>query len=36
VVQRSSLGQSLGRQRMFFNVHGAVEAYLARQAQAGG
>jgi len=31
VVQRSSLGQTLGRERMFFNVHGAVEAYLARQ-----
>lgn len=30
VVQRSSLGQSLGRERMFFNVHRAVEAYLAR------
>jgi MFS superfamily sulfate permease-like transporter len=34
VVQRSSLGQSLGRERMFFNVHGAVEAYLARQTAA--
>jgi len=30
VVQRSSLGQSLGLERMFFNVHRAVEAYLAR------
>jgi MFS superfamily sulfate permease-like transporter len=35
VVQRSSLGQSLGRERMFFNVHRAVEAYLARRAPAG-
>ena len=26
------LGPRLGRERMFFNVHGAVEAYLARQA----
>jgi len=34
VVQRSSLGQSLGRERMFFNVHRAVEAYLARQTAA--
>jgi sulfate permease, SulP family len=31
VVQRSPLGQALGRERMFFNVHGAVEAYLARK-----
>jgi len=31
VVQRSSLGPSLGRERMFFNVHRAVEAYVARQ-----
>jgi high affinity sulfate transporter 1 len=34
MVQRSPLGTRLGRERMFFNVHGAVEAYLARQAQA--
>jgi len=34
VVQRSSLGQSLGRERMFFNVHRAVETYLARQTAA--
>ena len=27
VVQRSPLGERLGRGRMFFNVHGAVEAY---------
>ena len=32
VVQRSPLGERLGRGRMFFNVHGAVEAYVARQA----
>jgi hypothetical protein len=31
VVQRSPLGQRLGRERMFFNVHLAVEAYVARQ-----
>lgn len=31
VVQRSSLGQSLGRERMFFNVQTAVEGYLTRQ-----
>ena len=31
VVQRSPLGERLGRGRMFFNVHGAVEAYVARQ-----
>ncbi len=36
VVQRSSLGQALGRERMFFNVHQAVEAYLSRQAPAVG
>jgi SulP family sulfate permease len=29
VVNRSPLGQRLGRERMFFNVHRAVEAYLA-------
>jgi hypothetical protein len=34
VVQRSPLGTRLGRERMFFNVHGAVEAYLARHARA--
>jgi len=32
VVQRSTLGPLLGRDRMFFNVHVAVETYLARQA----
>ena len=31
VVQRSTLGPLLGRDRMFFNVHVAVETYLARQ-----
>jgi MFS superfamily sulfate permease-like transporter len=31
VVQRSPLGERLGRERMFFNVHRAVETYLARQ-----
>jgi MFS superfamily sulfate permease-like transporter len=31
VVQRSPLGDRLGRERMFFNVNRAVEAYLARQ-----
>jgi hypothetical protein len=34
VVHRSPLGERLGRERMFFNVHGAVEAYLARQTAA--
>lgn len=32
VVQRSPLGARLGRERMFFNVNRAVEAYLAREA----
>jgi len=32
VVQRSTLGPLLGRDRMFFNVHVAVATYLARQA----
>jgi high affinity sulfate transporter 1 len=31
VVHRSPLGERLGRERMFFNVHRAVETYLARQ-----
>jgi MFS superfamily sulfate permease-like transporter len=31
VVQRSPLGNLLGRERMFFNVNRAVETYLARQ-----
>jgi high affinity sulfate transporter 1 len=31
VVQRSPLGQRLGRARMFFNVNGAVETYLAHR-----
>ena len=31
VVQRSTLGPLLGRDRMFFDVHVAVETYLARQ-----
>jgi hypothetical protein len=31
VVQRSPLGDRLGRDRLFFNVNRAVEAYLARQ-----
>jgi len=35
VVNRSPLGERLGRERMFFNVHGAVEAYLARRPPAG-
>jgi sulfate permease, SulP family len=30
VVNRSPLGQQLGRERMFFNVNQAVERYLAR------
>jgi sulfate permease, SulP family len=30
VVNRSPLGQRLGRERMFFNVNQAVERYLAR------
>lgn len=35
VVQRSPLGARLGRERMFFNVNRAVEAYLARRASSG-
>jgi hypothetical protein len=35
VVHRAALGQLLGRERMFFNVHRAVETYLARRAPAG-
>ena len=31
VVQRSPLGERLGRARMFFNVNRAVETYLSRQ-----
>jgi len=31
VVNRTQLGKALGRERMFFNVNRAVEAYLARQ-----
>jgi MFS superfamily sulfate permease-like transporter len=31
VVQRSTLGPLLGRERMFLNVHVAVETYLARR-----
>jgi len=27
VVQQSPLGRTLGRERMFFNRHGAVEKY---------
>jgi high affinity sulfate transporter 1 len=34
VVQRSPLGQRLGRERMFFNVHRAVDTYLARRSSA--
>lgn len=30
VVQRSRLGQTLGRERMFFNVQAAVDAYTRR------
>jgi MFS superfamily sulfate permease-like transporter len=33
VVQRSKLGQTLGRERMFFNVQAAVEAYEKRGAR---
>lgn len=33
VVQRSQLGQTLGRERMFFNVQAAVEAYEKRAAR---
>jgi hypothetical protein len=29
VVERSELGQTLGRERMFFNVETAVQKYLA-------
>jgi high affinity sulfate transporter 1 len=35
IVQRSPLGARLGRERMFFNVHRAVEAYLARRSAPG-
>jgi MFS superfamily sulfate permease-like transporter len=35
VVNRSPLGERLGRERMFFNVHGAVDAYLARRSSPG-
>ncbi len=31
VIQRSSLGKLLGRERMFFNLEQAVEAYQERQ-----
>jgi MFS superfamily sulfate permease-like transporter len=31
VVQRSPLGERLGRERMFFNVNRAVDTYLARR-----
>jgi sulfate permease, SulP family len=34
VVQRSPLGPRLGRERMFFNVNRAVEAYLAQRSPA--
>jgi len=34
VVQRSPLGPLLGRERMFFNVHQAVEKYLSSRAPA--
>jgi hypothetical protein len=30
VLRNSKLGQRLGRERMFFNVAGAVERYEAR------
>jgi sulfate permease, SulP family len=33
MVQRSPLGQTLGRERMFFNVERAVEAYQASSAK---
>jgi sulfate permease, SulP family len=36
VVQRSALGPLLGRERMFFNVAWAVDAYLARRATGDG
>ena len=35
VVNRTQLGKALGRERMFFNVNRAVEAYLARQTARG-
>jgi MFS superfamily sulfate permease-like transporter len=31
IIQRSSLGEVLGRERMFFNLHQAVDAYVAGQ-----
>ncbi|HTO69120.1 MAG TPA: SulP family inorganic anion transporter [Myxococcota bacterium] len=34
VVERSQLGQALGRERMFFNVERAVEAWAAKGASA--
>ncbi|MFO7692544.1 MAG: SulP family inorganic anion transporter [Vicinamibacterales bacterium] len=33
VVQRSPLGERLGRERLYFNVNRAVETYLARRQQ---
>jgi high affinity sulfate transporter 1 len=32
-IQQSSLGETLGRERMFFNLEQAVEAYVRMQAQ---
>ncbi|MCX6550264.1 MAG: SulP family inorganic anion transporter [Acidobacteria bacterium] len=32
IVNRAPLGRTLGRERMYFNVPGAVDAYLARRA----
>ena len=34
MVQHSPLGQTLGRERMFFNLEQAVAKYQASQAQA--
>jgi len=36
IVNRASLGRTLGRERMYFNVPRAVDAYLARRATGAG
>ena len=36
MIQRSSLGETLGRERLFFNLQTAVERYLSQEAVPGG
>jgi len=36
IINRASLGRTLGRERMYFNVPRAVDAYLARRATGAG